>query len=837
MELADRLPAIGLERGELQVRLSNQLIHLLSEQMYSSPLKAIEELVVNAYDADATECRIGIPVSSGEDRSIVVFDNGHGMDYDGLEALWHIGESPKRGHETSAGGTRKLIGKFGIGKLATYAIADRITYLSRQSGRILHVTCDYRSFKSDPEGPAAAVPLKVNEVADPKIFRSENLFRQVCQSVGVDADHLTNGESSWTLCVLESLKAKASELKIGRLKWVLRTAMPLQVNFNVWINDDKLQSSKANYPTVVDFEVKDLSGSRIDALNAKFEDADWHWRPSTEGLVSAKFPNGVSGRAIVTNRSLVQGKSADILRSHGFFVKVRGRLVNQKDELFGLHALTHATFNFFRADIDADDLNSEVTAPREGLESGPRTTAVQSLLLELFNEARSRQVAAEKKLADAEKRKREHERSFVPARLVERPIADTLAMFSGNDDAPDADDTYFFIAPQSAESLTKIVEQLYTERQKFRFDYVSLGRTDRLVKFNPATATFSINGDHELVTAYADDPRAAALLEDMATSEVMLEIYMREAGINSFKIGEVLERRDVLLRSLSQDRVWSLDSIAQQLRDSVNDEENLEIALVAAARAVGFNAKHISKSGEPDGLARFIDFKIGETKITLEAKSSESVPSLGSLDFAGLAEHVSRHAAQGALLVAPSYVGEKLKKKNEDGEVLESAVEHRAVKNKISCWTIDDLARVVTAAESHQIGASQIIEIVLNRFKPTDVHDAVEQLLNRVNMKETYREILAALRNLSQNNRLPQSTRTVQHISAAVALSPSKAGQPLGDDEIRSALVEMSNASRGILRLNENAILLNGDLDELERRIASLTGDLGSPRRLGTFRE
>jgi Histidine kinase-, DNA gyrase B-, and HSP90-like ATPase len=833
MELADRLLDIGQEKGKLQVRLSNQIIHLLSEQMYSSPLKAIEELVVNAYDADASECRIGIPTESGPDRSIVVFDDGNGMDFAGLEQLWHVGESAKREQDVSEKRHRKLIGKFGIGKLATYAIADRITYLSRQNGRILHVTCDYRSFKSDPEGAADAVPLQVNEVDDPKIFRSESLFRNVCQIVGLDADHLTNGVSTWTLCVLESLKPKAAELKIGRLKWVLRTAMPLRTDFAVRVNDDELVSSKANLTKVVSFQVKDLAANRISSLNAQQEDPDWHWSRSNIGLTSSKFPAGVSGSVIVTDRSLVQGKSADIDRSHGFFVKVRGRLVNQKDELFGLHALTHATINYFRADVEADDLNSEVTAPREGLEAGPKTAVLQRLLLELFNEARSRQVAAEKASLEAERRKRENDRTYVPPRLVEQPIADTLSMFGGNEEGPDADNTYFFMTPQNPETLNEIVEQLYTERKKFKFEYVALGRTDRLVKFDPATATFSLNDDHELVTAYADDPRAAALLEDIATSEVMLEVYMREAGIDTFRIGEVLERRDLLLRSLSQDRVYSLDSIARQLRDSVNDEFNLEIALVAAARALGFNAKHVSKRGEPDGLARFMDYKLGESKITLEAKSSEGEPSLGSFDFAGLSEHVKRHGADGCLLIAPSYVGEKIKRKDGGGESIDSAVEHRAVHNKISCWTIEDMARVVEAAESHQITASQVIDIVRQSFKPSDVHAAVEQLLNRTNMQETYREIISALRTLGQPNRLRGTTRTVQHVAAVLAMNSSQ----LNDDDVRSALVDMSNASRGMLRLNEDSIILNGDLDELERRVASLTGDPGQPRKLGTFRE
>jgi len=835
MELADRLPQIGEEAGKLQVRLSNQIIHLLSEQMYSSPLKAIEELVVNAYDADARECRIGIPLDSGPDRSIVVFDTGHGMDYAGLEQLWHVGESPKRGHDDSRKGDRKLIGKFGIGKLATYAIADRITYLSRQEGKILHVSCDYRSFKSDPQGGGNEVPLQVNEVTDPKIFRSEDLFRNVCDSVGVDPDHLTNGSGNWTLCVLESLKPKASELKIGRLKWVLRTAMPLRSDFQLWVNGDQIESSKSNFACVVEFEVQDIPDTRVKALNSKLEDNAWHWKKTDTGLVSDIFPAGVNGQVIVTDRSLVQGKSADIERSHGFFVKVRGRLVNQKEELFGLHALSHATINYFRADINADDLNSEVTAPREGLEAGPKTAALQNLLLELFNEARARQVAAEKEAQDAEKRKREHERAYVPPRLVERPIADTLSMYSNSSSGPDADDSYFFIEPQEPELLDGIVEQLYEERKGFKFQHVALGRTDRLVKFDPATATFSLNDDHELVIAHSDDPRAAALLEDIATSEVMLEIYMREAGIDSFRIGEVLERRDLLLRSLSQDRVYSLESIAQQLRDSANDEYNLEIALVAAARALGFNAKHISKSGEPDGIARVIDFKSGETKLTLEAKSSDKIPNLGSLDFAGLAEHMSRHGAQGCLLIAPSYVGEKLKRKNDKGEDSDSAVEHRAKQNKISCWTIEDLARVVSAAESHQITASQIIDIVCSKFTPSDVHDAVELLLNRINMQQTYRDIISALRALGQKDRLPESTRTVQHVAAVMAIDPNSAS--LGDDAVRAALVDMSNASRGILRVNDNAIILNGDLDELERRIASLTGEPGQPRRPGTFRE
>jgi Histidine kinase-, DNA gyrase B-, and HSP90-like ATPase len=261
--LADILPEIGHEAGKLKVRLSNQIIHLLSEQMYSSPLKAIEELVVNSYDADASECRIGIPITVGPDRSIVVFDDGTGMDYIGLEKLWHVGESPKRSLDKTDAKNRKLIGKFGIGKLATYAIADRITYLSRRGDRILHVTCDYREFKSNPEGSADAVPLRVNEVDNPKQFRTAAKFLEICKSVEINPDVLTNGKMpSWTLCVLETLKPKAEELKVGRLKWVLRTAMPLKSDFTLFLNGEKIESWKADQPPVVSFKVGEITPNR-----------------------------------------------------------------------------------------------------------------------------------------------------------------------------------------------------------------------------------------------------------------------------------------------------------------------------------------------------------------------------------------------------------------------------------------------------------------------------------------------------------------------------------------------------------------------------------------------
>lgn len=62
-----------------------------------------------------------------------------------------------------------------------------------------------------------------------------------------------------------------------------------------------------------------------------------------------------------------------------------------------------------------------------------------------------------------------------------------------------------------------------------------------------------MNADHELVIAHEDEPGARALLEDVVTAEALLEVYLREQGLSRHAVGEVLERRDLLLRSLTRD--------------------------------------------------------------------------------------------------------------------------------------------------------------------------------------------------------------------------------------------------------------------------------------------
>ena len=807
----------------LPVTLSPELIGLLSEQLYRSPSKAIEELVVNGFDAEADEARVFVPEPGTETPFIVVYDDGSGMTYEGLADLWKVGRRKNRDDSVFERKQRRQIGKFGIGKLATYAVANRVTYVTKAEDQHLAVTIDYKDFTANPNANTTDVRLEVRKVDSLDELWNEGAFSESAQLISVDRDHLA-ARSSWTIVILEEHKDKVQSMGLGRLRRVLRTAMPLSPRFKLFLNNEEIVSSKEDYETLVEFDISELPKIRLDGLKSKTGE---EWSAKDKNLLAKSFPLGISGSVFVTKQTLV-GKSSDLLRSEGFFVYVRERLVNEEDARFGLHELSHATLNRFRADVRADDLDRIVTANRESMEDVKLYRDAQAVLNELFNEARQRYETRLEDDRKGEKKKQEERRSWVPERLVEHPTADALTMYSHDRHGAEADDSWMYLNVDPGTDIESLTKSLYSRvgrENPYKYQYVARGRAERLVEFDPGQATFSINQDHELVVAYGSDASAERLMHDFVTSEALLEVYLREAGVEPYLIGEVLERRDLLIRGLADAHMFSLEALSQYVINSVSSSTDLEVAVVAGARALGFVAKHIGGNGEPDGIARFTDFPGGEQKITLEAKSSEGTPSAKDIDFAAIANHMTRHDATGCLLVAPSYPG------GTDGNVALSATD-----NRISCWTARQFSDVINSAESRQISARQILEIIRSSFAPDDVSRALEELLSDPTWKrrDLYFAVVEVLRNLE--GILVNSPRNVTMISTQIAQLDGFEGIEV--DAVRRAVSHLAGASQGSILLRDNDdVVLNVDCDELERRIQSLTGHSGTPRRKGAFGE
>lgn len=832
VRLSEDIESAGEQRATVDVEISYDIIKLFSEQLYASPVKAIEELVVNSWDAEATVCSTFVDIDA--DRPLIaVFDNGKGMTVEELKNLWHIGVSAK----PKLASPRKQIGKFGIGKLASYAVARRVTYLSRTAEGLHAVALNFELFAEATTSTGGTVPvtLSIRELNKFSELTASSAFKAAAPVLAVDGEDVDLAEvETWTLVVLEDLREKAHELKIGRLKWVLETAMPLATDFRLYLNGGLVSSSKEKFHRKVEFAVGDLEDYRIADLSAVTGES-WERTP-TGGLSSPSFPSGVTGEVYVTHKSLYAegGKSEDLGRSHGFFVRVHNRLINESDPLFGARPLSFTTWYRFAAIIEAPDLNPFITAARDDVEQSTVKERLRALLIQLFNQARDLSEEVDKKAAKANLEKKEGRRDYVPPDMVERPLADALTEAASASAAdppqdPPARGWRTLEAISDLGDLRQLVEHLYTAdraQKAYAFKYSPGGLLAPLARLDALTSTFHVNEDHELVREFSDKPESKRLLEALVVAETLLEVYLRIADVPLEVIDELLSRRDGLLRTLALDESHSLAALAGALRDASDRSHDLEIALVGALRALGFIARHIGGSGTPDGSAEYVIHGVKDRSFTLEAKSSDSVPSLGHLDFAGLRSHYEALHAQGCLLVAPSYPG------LDDPS---SQVSLRAEQQRVSCWTIDQLARVVESAEKRHINASKLQRIVLSAFKPLDVKDAVESLLSEpsYDKADLYRAVLSALASLAP--RLKSTPRDVKLVAGEISRDPSF--EDVDTPEVRDALLDLAHSSRGMLHVADNEdVHVLGALEELQRRVAHLTGDGPAPRRRGTFR-
>ena len=157
---------------------------------------------------------------------------------------------------------------------------------------------------------------------------------------------------SWTISLLTDLKPKAAEIKIGRLKWILSTALPLNpVSFVLDLNGTKIESSKTRIPVKNEWIVgkNEQTAEELDFCSPGYDDR------KKEYFVDFEHLKGVTGRFILYEQSLLGGKAEDNGRSHGIFLIIRGRLINLDDPLLGMEPFSHGPFNHCQIIIHADE--------------------------------------------------------------------------------------------------------------------------------------------------------------------------------------------------------------------------------------------------------------------------------------------------------------------------------------------------------------------------------------------------------------------------------------------------------------------------------------------------
>lgn len=707
------LETIGQASAKIPIELSTRFLEHFSEQLYSSLQKTFEELISNGWDAGA-DC-VDVRISSNlddDDATLSVLDNGSSMDEEGLRQLWHIAFSPKKNKPIQHG--RHVIGKFGIGKLATYVLASKLTYICKASdGKIRRVTMDYEKVDLQ-KGTAqdrliSELELDMYEVTDEEVAAALGVVhdgtiihdlirggvRRPTGDLSEDefgapkADLQRPSSDTWTLVVLSALKPTGRELKTGVLRRMLEAALPFGSEMAISVNGDLLASSKVKAPLMKEWVLGpelgvdsiELTQGSSESRRATPKSGKSVQLDETEATLMTRLPlrsgtapfphvelpdlGRVTGRVWLFEERISGGKSEERGASNGFHVNVLGRVVNQNDPSFGEENLSHAAWARFRMTIRADGLNDYLTTDREKFKERRELKIFRAFLRRVFNVVRNYYDNEKVELPDGGDAlvKSLGVLSLNPLRNVVSETLETQPPIHGLFDETgitDRGEKRRSWRDNTADNIKNALGQVKYERIE----------DGTFVKFRIADSTIIVNRDHPFVAEYSKTRAEKELIRTIAMVNLLSDVYALDIGVQPSALESIREYRDLLMRYRAMQSRQSGIYIARLLLQTQNNSSNsrlFEIVLSDALRYLGFHVKDLAKPGEPEGIASAYampTLRIATLdnptpplySFSFDAKSSKNdVASTGNIKLDGVVEHRERYRADHALVVAPGF--------------------------------------------------------------------------------------------------------------------------------------------------------------------------------------
>jgi len=779
------ISTVGTKIDDIPVEISYKIIQLFSAGLYSSPNKAFEELVCNSYDAFADKVCIYLPNDlSAEGAFIWVCDNGEGLDTKELKDLWRIGESSKR-LDVNRDKKRLQIGQFGIGKLATYVLARKLTYISKKEGRYILATMDYDRI----HGAVSKLTLDEREIDENSATKLLSLYTNPYNGGKLEFNLFgENAASSWTFSLLTDLRPKVQEISEGRLKWILRTALPLNPHFNLFYNGQRIESSKIDVPILKEWIIgkEDKTAETFQNTVCKEENG--------EHIIDFENLKGVSGRFILYKDSLVSGKSSGLGRSHGIFLNIRGRLINLDDPLLGLEAFSHGAFNRTRIIINADELDNNLTSTREAVKDSLPYQQLKEYIKRKFN-SEVRTYYFDEENREADKRTISYRLSQTSYTTSKRPIYNfAKRYFAGEIVNP-----FLIEKPNNSQRqsiLDAYEKDIDTGSQVIEtVEWASLSTGDPIAKLNLEKRLLTINSSHPYIANYADAYQNTLPLQSIAITEVLTEAHLYELGIEETQINEVMRKRDTTLRELALSDREGIPAVALFLKEAIANPTALEDAVYRVLLALGFETIKIGGNGKPDGKA---DAKLGYSSggqllsysLTYDAKSTAKERiAAGTAHLSGLKRHQADYGADYALEVAIGYQGE---------DDPNSAISKEAIQQKVTIIRVKDLIRLLFLATPKQLGLNKLRKLFDTCYAPIDVKKWIDDLENEAVENPPYYEIIDLIYSLQTTDNEPPTISVIRHQLNAQSGKSFSTAEVTGFVQILSALVPGSISIEGI---------------------------------------
>lgn len=118
---------------EYRLNVDPRILELLGPNLYTNIYYVLAELIANAYDADAKNVYV---ISNKDD--IRVEDDGHGMSYEAGDITRYLNVAgvsrTTEGESLTKSGTRRKMGRKGVGKLAALSVSEDVDVLTVANG-------------------------------------------------------------------------------------------------------------------------------------------------------------------------------------------------------------------------------------------------------------------------------------------------------------------------------------------------------------------------------------------------------------------------------------------------------------------------------------------------------------------------------------------------------------------------------------------------------------------------------------------------------------------------------------------------------------------------------
>ena len=314
---------------------------------------------------------------------------------------------------------------------------------------------------------------------------------------------------SWTFAILSSLRNKAAAIQSGKLDWILRTALPLRDDFSIFLDGKKLPPSKIAKEKIATWilgrDIRELPKPKDVVVRL-----DRNVPASSASYFGLYHPTlgRVTGYAEAYKDVLTTGKSIEIGRSYGFFVYVRGRLINIEDEYFGIDSnlLRHGTFSRFRLVVYIDKLDEELRSTREAIREGPAYDAARNLLHSIFNYVRPKIEEAIE--AESSGSRMSRKLSGSPASLSRRPIIELARAALGGHAHPRLVRVPVDLNPTQQQEFIGELERRAEAPSGFVTDVqltYALTTEDGIALFDTETCVLRINALHPFIGSFSGD--------------------------------------------------------------------------------------------------------------------------------------------------------------------------------------------------------------------------------------------------------------------------------------------------------------------------------------------